>query len=58
MPEYEELIDAISNALEGIETDLNEGKKEGEHDLNVAIIDQKWAMLRVMLVGKREEETV
>lgn len=55
MPEYEELIDAIGEALDGIESDLNEGKKEGEHDLNVAIIDQKWAMLRVMLVGKREE---
>lgn len=58
MPTIEELIDQITNELDKIEDTFNqEGVKTAEdYEGQVAEIDQKWAMLRQMLMKLGEGE--
>ena len=58
MPEIQELIDVLTEQLEDIEDRLNgTEKEEGFLDANIAVIDQKWAMLRAILVNRSAGET-
>lgn len=52
MPEKEELMDAITQALDNIEDTLNKegGAAPDDFEADIAVIDQKWAMLRHLLV--------
>ena len=58
MPEIQDLLDEITQELDDVEDKLNGPAKEGYLDTHIAVIDQKWAMLRAILVKKSAGEDV